>query len=128
MYDAIFKSLFQYRLQQPEVFEIILHPLNLMYIKNAIDGVLDTKITDVSLSLQTTINRINFHWVKYFHQIKKSNVKIRENYLKAAKNSFVGQPSGFTAPINTQRSRILVLDEGYGEKAISGKVESSKIF
>jgi hypothetical protein len=148
MYDAIYKSLFQYRLQQPEVFEIIIHPDNLKYVKNAIDGVLGTKIGDDefqqysieylqiwfsnphndSISLETTINRINFHWVKRFHQIKKSNIAIRENYLKAAKNSFVGQPKEFTAPINTQRSRILVLDQGYGENAISGKVESSKLF
>lgn len=148
MYDAIYKSLFQYRLQQPEVFDIIINPMNLMYVKSAINALLGANITDVefqqysieylqiwfsnphndSLSLQTTINRINFHWVKRFHQIKKSNVAIRQNYLKAAKNSFVGQPREFTEPINTQRSRILVLDQGYGENAISGKEESARLF
>lgn len=148
MYDAIYKSLFQYRLQQPEVFDIVIHPNNLVYIKNAIDSVLDKKISDEdfvlysieflqiwftnphndALSLASTINRINFHWVKRFHQIKKNNLVIREKYLKAANNNFVGQPNEFIAPINTQRSRILVLDEGYGKNAISGKEESSRLF
>jgi hypothetical protein len=148
MYDAIYKSLFQYRLQQPEVFDIVTHPKNLIYIKNAVDSVLDKRISDEdfihfsieylqiwftnphndSLTLSSTINRINFNWVKRFHQVKKNNISIRQKYLEAVNNSFVGQPSEFTAPINTQVSRILVLDEGYGKNAISGKKESAKLF
>jgi hypothetical protein len=148
MYEAIYKSLFQYRLQQPEVFEIIIHPDNLVYIKSAVDSLLGFQITDLqfqqisieylsnwftnphndSLTLESTINRINYHWVKRFHQMKKNNIGIHDVYVKAAKNSFVGQPRDFIAPINTQRSRILVLDQGYGQNYVSGKEESAKLF
>ena len=148
MYDAIYKSLFQYKFQQPEVFEIILHPDNLNFIKSSVDAVLGFKISDLhfqqisieylsnwftnphneALELETTINRINYFWVRRFYQITKSNEGIYKNYVKAAKNSFVGQPMEFQAPINTQRSRILIMDEGYGKNYISGKEQSAKLF
>ena len=47
MYDAIYKSLFQYRLQQPEVFEIVLHPDNLNFIKSGAESLLGFEITEL---------------------------------------------------------------------------------
>jgi hypothetical protein len=133
---------FNERLNQPEIFEIILHPDNLNYVleKSGLTGRVGTSdFLNLSIdilqsifrepyraySLERAITQANSQWVEYLMK-RFAPSGATDFYKMAAKNSFVGQPNQFTPPVSAgiKGSRILVLDQpGFTD----GKAESEEI-
>lgn len=133
---------FNERLNQPEVYDILLHPDNINYIleKSGLSGRVGTNdFLNLSIdilqsifrepyraySLERAVTQANSQWVEYFRK-RFAPSGATEFYKMAAKNSFVGQPNQFTAPVSAgiKGSRILVLDQpGF----VDGKAESEGI-
>ena len=88
MYDAIYKSLFQYRLQQPEVFEIVLHPDNLNFIKSGAESLLGFEITELQfqqLSIELNTLLLQQGLDAFSQKLLKSTIYTQHALLTAEK-------------------------------------------
>ena len=113
-------SFFKYNTTQPEIFQIILHPINIHFIweeaKNAIQNDFDlVSFMDVSVpflnsilsepyrqnTLSNVIDDINKKWIQAFKIRYNANVGISNAYIDAVKHSFVPQPSKIPLPVVT---------------------------
>ena len=133
---------FSQRLNQAEVYDVLLHPDNIDYIleKSGLTGRVGTSdflnlSIDIlqsilrepyrSYTLEQAVTQGNSQWVEYLTR-RFAPSGATEFYQMAAKNSFVGQPNQFAPPVSAgiKGSRILVLDQpGF----VDGKKESEGI-
>ncbi len=130
------------RLNQPEVFDVVLHPDNVTYVleRSGLAGRVGTSdflnlSIDIlqsilrepyrSFTLERAVTQANSQWVEYLTR-RFAPSGATDFYKMAAKNSFVGQPRQFAPPVSAgiKGSRILVLDQpGFTD----GKKESEGI-
>lgn len=149
-YEEFYKNLYPSKDKQPELFDLIIDPINIQFVYNKIqEQFLNKKLKDIDflqysiefLSIQLRdppthyINNIgdllseyNHKWVDYFIILFKSNnFGSRDFYLHSANTSFIPQIQYQEQPIVTNKTKFLIYDQGLGDQFTNGKLESTRL-
>lgn len=146
-HDEFYKNLFHSKDKQPELFDLVIDPINIQFIHNKIQQKFKNKIlkdidflqysieflsihlrdppTDYINDLTDLLSNFNYRWVEYFDIVFKSNnFGSRDFYLHSAKTSFIPQIQNQEQPIVTNKTKFLIYDQGLGDQFTNGKNEA----